>query len=210
MAEVLDVDHRPPDPTRPLVCLDEPSQQRTKAGRLSLPPLPGAPTRCDPADERHGVANLFLLSAPPLGWRHVKVTPQRTKRDWAHLIQALGDVHFPTAERIILGLDNLNPHPPAVLDEALAPAEATRLWDKLEIHYPPKHGRWLNMAEIELSALGRHCLDQRIPDQVALTEEVVAWEEERNAAHVTVNWQFTAADARIKLKHLYPIREPAK
>ena len=130
--------------------------------------------------------------------------------DWAQLIKELVDVHFPAADKLVLVLDNLNTHAAASLYEAFPPAEAKRLWDKLELHYTPKHGSWLNVAEIELSALGRQCLDRRIPDRATLTAEVAAWEEERNAAAVTVNWQFTTADARIKLKHLYPVLEPAK
>jgi transposase len=210
MEDVLDVYHRPPDPARPLVCMDETSKQLTKEVRQPLPPLPGAPTRFDTEYERNGVANLFMLFAPHLGWREVTVTNQRTKLDWAHLMRDLVDVHFPTAERIILVMDNLNTHSPAALYEAFPPADAKRVWDKLEIHYTPKHGSWLNMAEIELSALGRQCLDQRIPDGAALKEDVTAWNEERNATKVTIDWQFTTADARIKLKHLYPILLPVK
>jgi DDE superfamily endonuclease len=209
MEDVLDVYQRPPDPTRPLVGLDETSKQLTKEVRPPLPPLPGAPARYDTEYERNGVANLFMLCAPLLGWRQVTVTDRRTGVDWAGAIRELVDVHFPAAEKIVLVLDNLNTHAPASLYEAFEPAEAKRLWDKLELHYTPKHGSWLNVAEIELSALGRQCLDRRIPDQAALTEEVAAWVEERNAAAVTVDWQFTTADARIKLKHLYPTLSPA-
>ena len=210
MEDVLDVYHRPPDPCRPLVCLDELSKRLTKEVRAPRPPGPGAPAREDYEYERNGVANVFLLCAPLLGWRHLTVTERRTKVDWALLIKELVDVHFPAAERIVLVLDSLNTHAPASLYEAFPPAEAKRLWDKLELHYTPKHGSWLNVAEIELSALGRQCLDRRIPDQATLTAEVAAWEAERNAAQVTVAWQSTAADARIKLKHLYPVLQPAK
>jgi hypothetical protein len=210
MEDVLAVYQRPPDPRRPLVGLDELSKQLTKEVRAPLPAIPGHPARFDPEYERNGVANVFLVCAPHLGWRHATVTERRTKLDWARLIKELVDVHFPAAERLVVVLDNLNTHAPASLYEAFPPAEAKRLWDKLELHYTPKHGSWLNVAEIELSALGRQCLDRRLPDQATLTAEVAAWEAARNAARVTVSWQFTAEDARIKLKHLYPILEPAK
>jgi hypothetical protein len=210
MEDVLDVYHRPPDPRRPLVCLDELSKQLTREVRPPQPPLPGSPVRFDTEYERNGVANLFLLCAPLLGWRHVTVTERRTRRDWAQLIRELVDVHFPEAERIVLVLDNLNTHEPASLYEAFEPAEAKRLWDKLEVHHTPKHGSWLNIAEIALSVLGRQCLTRRIPDQATLTAEVAAWEEKRNAEPVPVAWQFSTADARIKLQHLYPILSPVK
>ena len=157
-----------------------------------------------------GVANRFLLCAPLLGRRHAKVTDRRRREDWAGIIRELVDVHFPDAERIVLVLDNLNTHEPASLYEAFPPEEAKRLWDKLELHHTPKHGSWLNIAEIELSVLGRQCLDRRLPDQAALAAEVAAWTEQRNAEAATVDWQFTTADARIKLKHLYPVRLPAE
>jgi hypothetical protein len=210
MEDVLDVYHRPPDPRRPLVCLDELSKQLTKEVRPPLPPGPGHPARSDAEYERNGVANVFLLCAPLLGWRHAEVTARRTRVDWAELIRELVDAHFPEAERIVLVADNLNTHEPASLYEAFPPEEAKRLWDKLELPHTPRHGSWLNIAEIELSVLGRQCLDRRIPDQATLTAEVAAWEEGRNAAQVTVNRQFTTADARIKLKHLYPVLEPVK
>lgn len=208
MEDVLAVYQRPPDPARPLVCLDETSKQLTREVRTPLPPAPGRPARYDTEYERNGVANLFLACAPLLGWRAVDATERRTRRDWAHRIKRLVDVDFPAAERIVLVLDNLNTHDPASLYEAFPPAEAKRLWDKLEVHYTPKHGSWLNIAEIELSALGRQCLDRRIPDRTALDAEVTAWAADRNTAATTVRWQFTAADARIKLHRLYPILEP--
>lgn len=210
MEDVLDVYHRPPDPRRPLVCLDELSKQLTKEVRPPLPPIPGHPARFDTEYERNGVANLFLVCAPLLGWRQIAVTERRTRVDWAEMIRELVDVHFPAAERIVLVLDNLNTHAPASLYEAFPPAEAKRLWDKLEIHYTPKHGSRLNIAEIELSVLGRQCLDRRIPDHATLRAEVAAWVAERNGAAVTVDWQFTTADARIKLTHLYPVLSPVK
>jgi hypothetical protein len=210
MEDVLDVYQRPADPARPLVCLDETSKQLTKEVRLPVPPRPGHPACYDTEYERNGVANCFLLCAPLVGWRHVAVTERRTRRDWAAQIRELVDVHFPQAERIVLVLDNLNIHAPASLYEAFPPAEARRLWAKLEVHYTPKHGSWLNIAEIELSALSRQCLDRRLPDQATLSAEAAAWAAERNGAAVTVDWQFTAEDARIKLKHLYPTLAPVE
>jgi hypothetical protein len=210
MEDVLAVYQRPPDPVRPLVCFDETSKQLTKEVRQPLPPRPGHPARFDTEYERNGVANCFLWTAPLLGRRHVAVTDRRTRRDWAHQIKELVDVAFPVAERIVLVLDNLNIHAPASLYEAFPPAEAKRLWDKLEVHCTPKHGSWLNVAEIELSALSRQCLDRRLPDQDALTAEVASWTAARNAVAVAVAWQFTAEDARIKLKHLYPIPSPVE
>ncbi len=210
MEDVLDVYQRPPDPRRPLVCFDETSKQLTREVRSPLPPSPGQPARFDTEYERNGVANLFLWTAPLLGRRHVAVTDRRTRLDWAAQVRELVEVHFPAAERIVLVLDNLNIHAPASLYEAFEPADAKRLWDKLEVHHTPKHGSWLNIAEIELSALSRQCLDRRLPDQATLSAEVAAWVAERNAATVAVDWRFTTADARIKLKHLYPVPAPAK
>jgi hypothetical protein len=208
MEDVLAVYQRPPDPRRPLLGLDEVSKQLTKEVRTPLPALPAHPARFDTEYERNGTANLFMVCAPHLGWRQVTVTERRTRRDWAQVIKELVDVQFPTAERLVLVLDNLNTHAAASLYEAFPPAEAKRLWDKLEIHYTPKHGSWLNVAEIELSVLGRQCLDRRLPDPATLTTEVAAWEVARNAERVTISWQFTTEDARIKLKHLYPVLEP--
>lgn len=204
MEDVLDVYRRPYDARRPQVCLDETSKQLLAHTRDPLPMHPGQVAREDYEYERHGVANLFLWCEPLGNRRHVEVTERRTKVDWAHVVKDLVDRHYPDAERIVLVMDNLNTHTPAALYEAFDPAEAKRIADKLEIHYTPKHGSWLDIAEIELSALARQCLDRRIPDQDTLVEEVAAWEAERNAAQVTVQWHFTTADARIKLKHLYP------
>ena len=145
-----------------------------------------------------------MLTEPLRGWRHVRVSDRRTRTDWAHCIQELVDVHYPEAERIVLVMDNLNTHTPASLYETFPPAEAKRLADKLEIHYTPKHGSWLNMAEIELGVLAGQCLNRRLPDQATLAREVAAWQADRNAATKTINWRFTTADARIKLKRLYP------
>lgn len=208
MEDVLDVYCRPHDPKHPQVCFDESSKQQVKEVRTPLPVVPGEPARYDTEYERNGVSNLFMFFAPLENWRHVKVTDQRTARDWAHCMRELVDVHFPDAERITVIEDNLNTHTPASLYAAFAPEEAKRIWDKLEFHHTPKHGSWLNMAEIELSILSRQCLDRRIPDQETLRAEVAAWEAERNGSGTTVNWRFTTADARIKLKHLYPSIEP--
>jgi DDE superfamily endonuclease len=210
MEDVLDVYARPPDPARPLVCFDEGSKELHGEVRDPLPMIPGHPLRYDTEYERHGTANLFLWCAPLLGKRNVTVTEHRTRRDFASAIRDLVDVQFPHAERIVLVLDNLNTHDPASLYLAFPPAEAKRLWDKLEVHPTPTHGSWLNIAEIELSVLGRQCLDRRLADRETLATEVTTWVAARNAEQVTVDWQFTTADARTKLKHLYPVLEPVK
>jgi transposase len=204
MEDVLEVYTRPYDERFPQVCLDEKSKQLVGEVREPLSARPGRPARHDYEYERNGVANLFIVCEPLLGWRHLKDTDRRTKNDWAQCIKELVDIHYPHAEKIVLVVDNLNTHTPAALYEAFDPAEARRLLERLEIHYTPKHGSWLNMAEIELSVLARQCLNRRIPDREALAGEVGAWEEERNAAESTIDWRFTTADARIKLKHLYP------
>jgi len=205
MEDVLEVYHRPYDPKRPLVCFDESTKQQTKETRLPLPTLPGQAAKYDYEYERNGTSNLFMFFAPLDAWRHVKVTDRRTKIDFAHCMRELVDIHFPDAETIVVVMDNLNTHKLASLYEAFPPAEARRIAEKLEIHYTPKHGSWLNMAEIELSVLSRQCLKRRIPDQDTLYQEVTAWETDRNAAASSVNWRFTTEDARIKLKRLYPI-----
>jgi hypothetical protein len=184
--------------------MDEASKQLLRDVRAPLPVRPGRVARVDYEYERGGVVNLFLFCEPLRSRRWVDVTDRRTKGDWAHQIRALVDVHYPEAERIVLVMDNLNTHTPAALYEVFPPAEAKRLADKLEIHYTPKHGSWLNIAEIELSILSRQCLDRRVPDCATLRAEVAAWETQRNAAGGTVDWRFTTADARIKLKRLYP------
>ena len=204
MEDVLTVYHRPYDPRFPQVCMDETSKQLVGETRTPLPAAPGQPARIDYEYERHGVRNLFLFVEPLRGWRHVRVTERRTKQDWASAIQELVDVHYPAAERIILVLDNLNTHVGSALYEAFSPAEARRLLDRLELHYTPPHGSWLNMAEIELSVLARQCLDRRIPDEPLLVEEVADWVTDRNAQQTPITWRFTAADARIKLHRLYP------
>lgn len=204
MEDVLDVYQRPYDPQRPLVCLDETSRQVLGEVRAPLPPAPGRSARHDPEYARDGVVNLFLLSEPLRGRRHVRLSAQRTRIDFAHCIKDLVDVHYAEAERIILVMDQLNTHTPASLYEAFPPAAAKRLADKLEIHYTPAHGSWLNMAEIELSALQRQCLDRRLGTRGMIESEVAAWVVARNAAATTIDWRFTTQDARIKLKRLYP------
>jgi hypothetical protein len=204
MEDVLDVYVRPYDPRLPQVCMDETSKQLVGETRVPVPAAPGRPVRHDYAYERHGVSNLFLFVEPLRGWRHVTVTERRTKQDWAHAIKDLVDVHYPEAERIVLVLDNLNTHGLGSLYEAFPAEEARRLSRKLELHYTPKHGSWLNIAEIELSVLGRQCLERRMPDFPTLQSEVAAWQEPRNTAGEPVDWRFTTADARIKLKRLYP------
>jgi hypothetical protein len=204
MEDVLDVYQRPHDPRRPVICLDETSRQVLAETREPLPLAPGRPARHDPEYERQGVVNCFLVSEPLRGWRQVRLSAQRTRIDWAHCIQELVELHYPDAERIVLVLDQLNTHSPASLYEAFAPAEAKRLADKLEIHYTPKHGSWLNMAEIELSVLTRQCLNRRLPDRATMEREVAAWVAARNTATTTIGWRFTTGDARIKLKRLYP------
>ena len=210
MEDVLDVYTRPADPTRPLVCFDESSKQQIIEVQTPLPLEPGQPQRYDTEYERNGVSNLFLFFAPLHNWRHVKVTDQRTTIDYAHCLRELVDVHFPRAETIVVVQDNLNTHTPAALYAAFPPEEAKRIWDRLEFHYTPKHGSWLNMAEIELSVLSRQCLDRRIPDQPTLRAEIGAWEQQRNTERSTIHWRFTTADARIKLHKLYPSVEPIR
>ena len=204
MEDVLDVYTRPYDPRRPQVCLDETSRQLLGDVTAPLPAAPGRPAREDYEYTRSGVCNLFLVTEPLRGWRHVVVSDRRTRRDFAHCIKELVDVHYPDAERIVLVMDNLNTHTPASFYETFPADEAKRLADRLEIHYTPKHGSWLNMAEIELGILAAQCLDRRLPDSATLAREGAAWETARNATTTTINWRFTTADARIKLRHLYP------
>lgn len=210
MEDVLDVYARPYDPKHPLVCFDESNKEQHIEVETPLPMEPGQPQRYESTFERNGVSNLFMFFAPLHNWRHVKVTNRRTALDWAHCMQELIDVHFPDAEQVVVVQDNLNTHTPAALYAAFAPAEAKRIWDRLELHYTPKHGSWLNMAEIELSVLSRQCLDRRIPDQDVLRHETAAWTERRNTANATIEWRFTTADARIKLKKLYPTLKPSE
>jgi hypothetical protein len=204
MEDVLDVYHMPYDPAYPKVCFDESSKQLVAEKRTPVPALPGQLERYDYEYKRNGVRNLFLFFAPLSSWRHVKVTQQRTHQDWAYCMKDLVDFHFPEAIRISVIQDNLNTHNPAFLYKVFEPAEAKRILDKLDFRYTPKHGSWLNMAEIEFSVLSRQCLNRRIGDEAALIQEIASWQENRNVIEATVNWQFTTEDARIKLKKLYP------
>ena len=209
MEDLLSVYARPFDPKRPQVCFDESNKEQHIEVETPLPLQPGEPQRYESTFERNGVSNLFMFFAPLHNWRHVKVTDRRTNADWAQCMKDLVDIHFPEAEKIVVVMDNLSTHTPAALYSAFAPEEAKRLWDRLEFHYTPKHGSWLNMAEIELSVLARQCLYRRIPDQDAMICEIAAWEARRNAAEATIEWRFTTADARIKLKKLYPVLNPS-
>ena len=204
MEDVLEVYARPIDPERPLVCLDECSKQLVRETRTPLPAKPGQTERYDAEYERNGVASIFCAVAPHLGWRHVEERARRTRIDYAEVLRTLADDYFPQAERIVLVQDNLNTHSPASLYEAFPPAEARRLLNRFEFHFTPKHGSWLNIAECELSALSRGCLDRRIPDRFILAKEIKSWVNDRNHAATTIRWQFTADDARIKLSKLYP------
>lgn len=204
MEDVLDLYQQPHNECRPVVCMDEMSRQLLEDTRAPLPPKPAAVAKEDYEYKRNGTANIFLLSEPLTGRVEIKVTERRTKTDWARFIKDLVDEHYPAAEQVRLVLDNLNTHVKAALYEVFEPAEARRLAEKLEIHYTPKHGSWLNMAEIELSVLARQCLARRLKDLETMRREVTAWVAERKKGPVIIKWQFTTADARIKLKHLYP------
>ena len=206
MEDVLDLYAEPYDPRRPKVNFDETSKQLIAETRPPLQVKVGQPQRYDYEYSRQGVRNLFMFVEPQTGWRHVAVTTQRTKLDFAHQMRWLVDEAYPAATVIRVVLDNLNTHKAASLYEAFAPEEARRIVKKLEFHYTPKHGSWLNMAEIELSVLQRQCLDQRIPDEATLKQEIKAWEERRNNLQATIDWRFSITDARDKLKRLYPSR----
>jgi transposase len=207
MENVLEVYCRPYDPRFPVLGVDEAGKQLLADVRPPLPVAPGQPQRVDSEYQRRGTANLFMAFEPLAGQRRVAVTERRTKADFARLLRQVVDEWYPQAERITLVVDNLNTHRPAVLYEVFEPAEARRILQRLEFVYTPKHASWLNVAELELSALARQCLGRRLPDREALAHEVAAWQRERNAAVVKVDWQFTTADARVKLKRLYPILE---
>ena len=204
MEDVLEVYHRAHDPAFPVVCVDETSKQLIAETRLPIAAKPGHPARYDHEYERNGTANLFMMFAPLEGWRHVEITDRHTAVDYAQVLKDLSDTHFPEAKKIILVQDNLNTHKPASLYEAFPAEEARRLVERFEWHYTPKHGSWLDMAESELSVLSGQCLNRRIPDKQNLIEEVAAWVARRNKDHAKADWQFTTADARIKLKRLYP------
>ncbi len=204
MENVLEAYQRPYDPRFPLICMDELSKQLTLERQTPLPAQPGRPECFDYEYVRNGTANIFAFTEPLTGWRHIAVTDQRTKTDWAHEIRKLVDVHRPHAERITLVMDNLNTHSLGSLYEAFAPDEARRIINRIEVVYTPKHGSWLNIAEIELNVLTRQCQSRRIPDQSTLAAELDAWQTERNRQQKGVDWQFTTEKARVKLKHLYP------
>ena len=204
MEEILDVYKKPYDAKYPVVCMDESSKQLTKEVREPLLMGAGQVLKYDTEYERNGTASIFMAFEPLEGLRFTKVTEQRTRIDWAEFIKTLVDIHYASAEKIILVMDNLNTHHKCSLYEAFEPSEAKRIADKLEIHYTPKHGSWLNMAEIELSHLNRQCLDRRIGERSLMAAEVKAWNAARNEKKVVANWQFTTADARIKLHKLYP------
>jgi hypothetical protein len=204
MEEVLDVYQRSFSDEEVLVCLDETSKQPIKETRMPLPIRLGEPEKYDFEYERNGVSHLFLLSAPLEGGRHVKVTDHHTKVDGAQVIRELVDEHFPEKKKIVLVMDNLNTHKVSSLYATFKPEEARRIAERLEIHYPPKQGSWLDMAEIEMGIMARQCLDRRIPDQNILKREIKAWQDERNKKGARVDWRFTTQDARVKLKSLYP------
>ena len=196
--------HRPYDPLRPVVCMDESCKQLIGEVRAPIPAAPGHPVLMDDEYVRNGVAEIFLEVEPLAGKRHVEITERRTKKDWAVFVQRMLDERYEGAHKVILVMDNLNTHSISSLYEAFPPQEARRLAQRLEIHFTPKHGSWLNVAEIELSILKSQCLDRRIPVMDEMRTEVNAWEHNRNNHHAKINWQFTTADARIKLRHLYP------
>jgi transposase len=204
MEETLDVYIQDYDHKRVLVCMDETSKQHIQETRIPLAIKPGQPRIYDYEYERNGVSNIFMFFSPTGKWRHVEITCQRTKVDWAHAMKDLSDKHFKGAEKIVVVMDNLNTHNGSSFYEAFEPQEARRLCQRFEFHYTPKHGSWLNMAETELSILARQCLNRRIPNQEVLRKEVLAWEKKRNLKCSTIRWRFTAEDARVKLSQLYP------
>jgi len=205
MEDVLDLYAEPSDPTVPRICFDECPYQMLDHVREPVPPSPGHTKRVDYEYEREGTCNLFLFLEPTQGWRHVEVRKRRTKQDFAAVMKELVDVHFPNAPKIRVVLDNLNTHTPASLYEAFEPEEARRITRRLEFHYTPKHGSWLNMAEIELSVLARQCLAQRLPSMQRVLAAIQPWQKARNAHRVQVQWRFTTTDARQKLHRLYPL-----
>ena len=210
MEDVLDLYEEPYDPERPVVCFDELPYQMVAETRTPVPAKAGRPARYDYEYERRGTANLFALFEPKAGWRHLDVTDRRTAQDFAFQMRELVDEHYPRAEKVRVVLDNLNTHTPAALYRSFEPKEARRIVGKLEFHYTPKHGSWLNQVEIELSVLARQCLAGRIPDKETLAQKSGAWEQARNEAGVTVDWRFTAEDARQKLERLYPAKRSGR
>ena len=203
MEDILEVYEGAFEDDEVLICVDETVKQQVNETRIALPPRAESVEKYDYEYERNGVSNVFMLFAPLKGWRHVKVTDRRTKIDWARLIKELVEDHFP-GKKIVLVMDNLNTHKLGSLYEAFSPEQARRIAERLEIHFTPKHGSWLNMAEIEIGVLSRQCLNRRIPDQESLRSEINAWQADRNQKEICVDWRFTTEDARIKLKSLYP------
>jgi transposase len=206
MEDVLELYEEPYDPKRPVVCFDEMPYQMVAEKRTPLPQKPGRPQRYDYEYERKGMVNIFTFFEPQRGWRHLDVTDRRTAVDFAEEMRRLVDEHYPEAEKVRVVLDNLNTHTGAALYQAFAPEEARRILRRLEFHYTPKHASWLNMVEIELSVLSRQCLERRIPDAKTLAREMGAWEQKRNEERATVQWRFTASDARERLARLYPAK----
>jgi hypothetical protein len=204
MEDVLDIYQRPYDPKRPVVCMDEVPRQLLRDVREPLPLQPGRPQRYDYHYKREGVVNLFMFFEPLAGWRTVMTRERRTKLDWAQCMKKLLETHYPQPEKIVLVMDNLNTHKLSSFYEAFDPPLARKLARRLEIHYTPEHGSWLNMAEIENSVMARQCLGRRIPDKAQMSSQTTAWADGRNKTEATVDWQFQTEDARIKLKHLYP------
>ena len=204
MEDVIQTYLLPYNPTYPVVCFDEASKQLFGEVRGPLPTRPGSPAKQDYEYERLGVCNQLMMCEPLRGWRHVKVSERRTRKDYAHCVRELVEVHFPEARKIRLVQDNLNTHDGASLYEAFPPEQARRLLDKIEWHYTPKHASWLNMAETEIRIMNGQCLDRRLDSQVRLATEVAAWERKRNVAQARIHWTFTLAAARRKLRKLYP------
>jgi hypothetical protein len=204
MEQVLDVYKKPYDPARPVVCMDESPKQLIRETRIPIPMSKGHEKKCDYEYERMGVCNIFMVNEPLAGFRKVKVTHRKCKTDWAVQVKEIADIYYPEAEKITLVMDNFSTHGPSALYEQFEPSEAKRIWDRFEFIYTPKHGSWLNMAEIELNVLNNQCLGHRIESIEQAVEEVDTWERARNGASKEINWQFTTKDARIKLKRLYP------
>lgn len=204
MEDVLEVYHRPYDQVYPVVCVDESNKQLIEDTYTALPVIPGQIAKTDHEYKRHGVRDIFLAIEPLAGKRVTKITTTRTQTDWAYFIKELLDEHYSQANKVILVMDNLNTHTAAALYASFPAAEAQRLWQRIELHYTPKHGSWLDIAECELSVLSRQCLNRRIATELELKQQVAAWTAARNKDHATIDWQFTTEDARIKLKHLYP------
>lgn len=205
MENVLDIYKKPYSKDYPVVCMDESPKQLIEEMRTTIPMKPGQETRVDYEYIRHGVVNIFMANEPLRGKRYVEVTKQKTKKDWAYFVRDIADKHYPKAKRITLLMDNFKTHNASALYEAFEPKEAKRIWDRFEFVYTPKHGSWLNMAEIELHVLNGQCLNRHLAIEKKVREEVEAWQRNRNNCNSKINWQFTTKEARIKLKKLYPV-----